>query len=132
MVNTGIPPDMSDFGWSKEHATLEYKINQLPKTGQNFVINKSPDTTLTYMKSYDLLTNRVCVMQVREHWVNVYHLSSFKYMETACKIIEMLRLKPVFLIDDWSSGPDGMSNLLAASYGFDPHKVYEDGAIDNG
>ena len=132
MMNTGIPPNVSGFDWPKEHTTLEYKIKQLPKTGQNFVINKSSDSTLSYIKSYDLLTNCICVMQVRESWVNVYHLSSFKYMKTARKIIEILGLKPVFLKDDWSSRPDGMNNLLAASYSFDPYKVHGDGGSDSG
>ena len=121
-LNTGTSSDMSGFTWSDEYATLQYKINQLPKRGQNFVINRAPNTSPTLISSHNLLTNRVCVMQVRDSHVNIHYLSSFKYKKTAHRIAEILGRKSVILEDDWANGPDGMSKLTAATYGFDPHK----------
>ena len=120
MLHTGIAPDLDGFNWDNEHKALKHKINQLPKIGQNFVIHKSPSMALTHIKSHDLLTDYVCVLQVYDTHINCYCCSSFKYKATAQKIAKVLRLKLVPLEGDWPSKPDGMSNLAVATYGFDP------------
>lgn len=125
MLRTGIAPDLSRFAWPDEHKVLRCKINQLPKLGQNFVIQKTSNMSLIHVASHDLLTDNVCVLQVRDTHINVYCLLSFKYKETARKIAKVLGREPKFFEDDWASGSDGMSKMLTASYGLDPLEPHD-------
>lgn len=100
MLRTGIAPDLSRFNWPDEYKDLRHKIDQLPKLGQNFVIQKTSNMSLAHVASHDLLTDSVCVLQVRDTHIDVYCLSSFRYKETARKIAKMLGREPKFFEDD--------------------------------
>lgn len=126
MLRTGVAPDLSRFDWPDEHKDLRHKIDQLPKLGQNFVIQKTSSMSLAHVASHDLLTDSACVLQVRDTHINVYCLSSFKYKGTARKMAKMLRREPKFFEDDWASEPDGMSKMSTASYGLDPLEPHDD------